>query len=243
MNKTLPVTIPYKNMELVGSLYLPENASDTLFIFCHGLGSSSRLLSNYGEDLSNAGIAVYTFDFIGGSSYSLSGGSMLDMSVATEEAQLKSVIDYFQKQASFSKIFIGGESQGGYVAAIVSSQLKNLAGLILLYPAWVIPSDAKRRLVSLHGDTYRLMGMQLSRKYIKDALKIDPFKVIKSDQTPTIIFHGVRDHIVPITYSEKAQLFYPNCRLIRVNAGHGIYQGRQQKVICKDIIDFVKKHK
>lgn len=243
MNKNLSVTIPYKNMGLVGSLYLPKNTSDTLFIFCHGLGSSSRLLSNYGEDLSNAGIAVYTFDFIGGSSYSLSGGSMLDMSVATEEEQLKSVINYFQTQASFSKIFIGGESQGGYVAAIVSSQLKNLVGLILLYPAWVIPSDAKRRLAKLHGDTYRLMGMQLSRKYIEDALKVDPFKVIKNDRTPTIIFHGVHDHIVPITYSEKAQSLYPNCRLITLNARHGIYQGRQQEIICKDIIDFVNEHK
>ena len=44
------------------------------------------------------------------------------------------------------QLFIQGESQGGFVGAYVAAQIpEKIKGLILWYPAFVIPDDAKRR--------------------------------------------------------------------------------------------------
>ncbi|EEU30725.1 phospholipase/carboxylesterase [Limosilactobacillus coleohominis 101-4-CHN] len=238
---TTTLAIPTRNGEVVGTFYSAEN-NNLLVILCHGLGSSASLLSNYGVDLSNNNYNVFTFDFIGGSDFSLSGGSMKEMTVKTEIAELNDVIDHFYSKNPQQKIIIGGESQGGYVAAMVSAQRNDITGLILLYQAFLIQDSAKE-LLKQYGSapTFQLMGMTLGHQYLTDAVSIDPFQKIKNDQTPVLLIHGSLDRIVPISYAKRAAKLYPNCELVMVKAGHGIYGGRTQADVSQKIVEFLKR--
>ena len=77
-----------------GRIYLPEEKDGKLplVIFCHGFGSNYRELEHHGEGFAEAGICCLFFDFCGGGLQSLSDGIMEEMTVATECADLRTVI-------------------------------------------------------------------------------------------------------------------------------------------------------
>ena len=69
------------------------------------------------------------------------------MTVLTEAEDLTEVISQVQqmKNVDSDQLFIQGESQGGFVSAYVAAQIpEKIKGLILWYPAFVIPDDAKQ---------------------------------------------------------------------------------------------------
>ena len=73
---------------------------------------------------------------------------MTQMTVLTEAEDLTEVISQVQQMENVDsdQLFIQGESQGGFVGAYVAAQIpEKIKGLILWYPAFVIPDDAKRR--------------------------------------------------------------------------------------------------
>ena len=81
------------------------------------------------------------------------------------------------------------------------SKLK-IKGLILWYPAFVIPDDAKRR---FEENANTCFGQQLSPDYNKVAKDIDIFNVITGYKGPVVIIHGESDNCVPISSSEHAE--------------------------------------
>ena len=57
------------------------------------------------------------------------------MSVSTEISDLEVVIDYIKNNVFPEKLFLYGESQGGFVSALTGAKRKDISGLVLLYPA------------------------------------------------------------------------------------------------------------
>lgn len=106
-----------------GRIYLPEEKDGKLplVIFCHGFGSNYRELEHHGEGFAEAGICCLFFDFCGGGLQSLSDGIMEEMTVATECADLRTVIagarelEYVDPE----RIFLQGESMGGLVLSLI----------------------------------------------------------------------------------------------------------------------------
>ena len=109
---------------------------------------------------------------------------------------------------------------GGFVSAYVAAQMpEKIKGLVLWYPAFVIPDDSRKRVED--GDN-TCFGLQLSPDFNTTAMNIDIYGVIANYHGPVKIIHGDKDFVVPLSYSEKAQRTYANAELdVIMDAGHG----------------------
>lgn len=232
--------------KIVGDLFTPNNVQSIsvkqatpLLILAHGYEGDGASLAGYGRRLAENGIATYTFDFIGGSSASLSGGSTTNMSVESEFEELTAIYDYFIEQTGFNStnIYVGGESQGGFVAAMLGNRRHQVAGLVLLYPAFIIPDMMQEQYPDRDHipDITRFDFSLISRKYIMDAYDLDLYATMPEYHNPVLIMHGTADRLVPMRYSERAVATYPNARLVKFpGTGHGIYRGHDlQKAVAE----------
>ena len=228
-------------------LYLPEQRGKRfpLLILGHGYTSSYSLLTGYAERLSGHQIACCIFDFCGGSNYSRSDGSMLDMSVVTQKEDLKLVLRVLRDHPGVDpqKIYIGGESQGGLVAALAAPEVQaEIAGLVLLYPALYIPEAMRAQFPHRSKIPERIveLGTLVGRRYVDDVYDIQVYPTITRYTGPVLILHGSRDGMVPLPYSQKAAREYQNAKLVVLpRAGHGIYGGHSLHAACREIAAFI----
>ena len=80
--------------------------------------------------------------------YLLSLIHIYDMSIFTEQEDLEAVLSMIQnlEYVDTDHIFLLGSSQGGLVSAITAADHRDeIAGAVLLYPAFVLVDDAKER--------------------------------------------------------------------------------------------------
>lgn len=246
--KTYQYYVEYLDKKIYGIFFLPdENKKYPTVIISHGFGGSYQDNLNYALDFVNQGIACYSFDFCGGSSHCHSTGKTTEMSVLTQLQDLLEVIKAIKKLPFVDQkhIFLLGESQGGLVSALAASLLKNdIKGLMLLYPAFNIPDNARSEYSDIHliPLQFGLWGTPLGNCYYKDIYHFNVFKSIGNYLGPVKIYHGNNDELVPVEYSKKAKQIYSHADLeIIDNVGHGFY-GPVSKTIGKKITQFVKEN-
>ena len=171
---------------------------------------------------------------------STSDGTMLEMTVLTEADDLEAVMDTVMELPYVDRhsLYLQGESQGGLVSAIVGVRRKeDVKGLILWYPAFVIPDDSKRRFGT--GDT-NVFGYEISADYDRVAKDIDVSELQRSFGKPVLIIHGNKDDVVPIEYSRMAAANYGYATLKEVKgAGHG-FDGKDSDDARDMSIEFVR---
>lgn len=236
--------------EIYGMIYVPQGAGEKMpaVIFSHGFGGNYQFGTQYAEALAAKGYVVYCFDFCGGSPESRSGGSTLEMSIFTEQADLEAVIHTMREQSFVDKenIFLMGTSQGGAVSAITAAANKEeIKGAILLYPAFVLVDRTKEQFENVEDipDTYDLMWMTVGRAYAEKLLDYDIYKAISTYDKDVLLIHGDADSIVPLSYSEKAVESYDSARLeVLPGAGHGFY-GSDAKQAVTWILEYLETHK
>ena len=208
---TQPLTVQAGDHTIYGELLLPQGVSGKLptVIVSHGLGSSGANAKGLvGMSLAMSGFAVYCFDFFGGGRHSKSGGKMWKMTVFTEKADLEAVIGKIKTldTTDTDKLFLLGESQGGFVTAITAAEHPEVKAVILYYPALCIPEDARKR----HGakenipEREHLGPNQLGRLYSESVWDYDVFSVIGAFKGPVLIVHGDNDKVVDISYGRRA---------------------------------------
>jgi pimeloyl-ACP methyl ester carboxylesterase len=223
---------------LYGELLLPKGLSGALptVICSHGINGSYRYFRNYaGMSLAMSGFAVYCFDFYGGSDRSRSGGRMTDMTVFSERDDLNAVIDGIRMldTTDRERLFLLGESQGGFVAAITAARrAQDIRGLIEYNPAFCIPDDAQLRF-NLEEDIpeqYVQVSCVLAHDYAAEMLDFDVYEEITGYKGPVLIVHGESDEIVDISYSEKAAEVYDHAKLVRLPGDvHGLTADGKRK--------------
>lgn len=224
-----------------GLIYKPDiEGSFPTVIFSHGFGGNYRFLMHHGNGYAENGIVCVFYDFCGGGMQSESDGTMLEMTVMTEASDLVDVMESV-KGLSYvdpDRLYIQGESQGGFVSAIVArSNPEDIKGLILWYPAFVIPDDAKKRLKA--GQT-NAMGTELSPDFDRIAKDIDVKDLQTGFGKPVLILHGDKDELVPIDYSRTAAANYGYATLKEIkDAGHG-FDGKDSENAREMSIDFIK---
>ncbi len=231
--------------KIYGELNIPAAEGPVpLVILSHGFGGNLLGNQDYAACFFARGFATYNFDFCGGGFGSKSDGTMLDMSVLTEADDLNAIIDFFKADARFSKIYLWGASQGGFVSAYVASQRpKDVVKIILEFPAIVLQDDAKAR-ANADGsfpEASRIMGVAVSRKYNEDAVSFDLYDLIGAYTGPVLILHGDKDPIVPLRYSERAAEVFPNAELIVMpGQGHGFMGKARTEAMEKEAEFFLK---
>lgn len=228
----------YEGRRIYGKLYMPENSGDRLpaVIMSHGYNSSHMDLEDMARGIADCGYAVYVYDFCGGSVRSKSSGSSLEMSIATETDDLKAVISMISGLDGIdeNKLFLYGESQGGYVSALTAAELGNaVRGIMLLYPAFCIRDDWKT-ISRGNPKTIDLMGMTLSDKFYKELPDYNIAQRLGECSFPAILFHGTEDSLVNISYSERAAEVMKNAELVRYEGeGHGFSARSRQDVLMR----------
>lgn len=222
---------------------LPEQQKRCpIAVICHGFGGNQYDLVFYAKEFADMGYSVYCFDFCGGCVVGKSDGSSLDMTIDTEAADLKAVLDYAKglPYTDEEHILLAGGSQGGYVAGIVAAERADeIERLLLFYPALCIPDAA--RTGTLGGANYDVnrvpeaidtFGVRISKKFHDGVVDKDAVAQICGYRGPVLLIHGSEDMVVNILYARQAAEAYENCRLqILEGAGHGFTQKQREEVI------------
>ena len=233
-------------MKISGELFIPDRASPVpLVILSHGFGGNRGGVKGYAESFAEHGIAAYIFEFIGGGNHIKSDGKMTEMSVLTEAEDLTVIFDNLKADARFKpeQIFLFGESQGGFVSTYVAAMRPaDVAGLILLYPAFVL-HDYVRRLTPDQEripDTMKLLGKTVGRIYNKNVLSFDIYTLMPRYSGKTLIIHGSDDSLVPLSYSERAVKTFPDAKLITLDGAKHVFYGDMMQKAAEDAVEFVQ---
>lgn len=232
------LNIEAKNGRLHGRIYTGNayDKSQSLVIYSHGLGDSQASGTDYAKALAKEGYTAYTYNF----NHGTISDDMTKMSIFTEENDLQIVVRYFKNQG-YQKIFLLGSSQGGVVSAMTAANRKDVAGIILFYPAFVL----RDQMLDMFPDNkfpknFNLMGMELGREYLKNLPDYNLLNEVTRYQGPVLIVHGTSDSVAPIHYSEDVN--FKNKELVKIKgAGHGFY-GASQKKATDELIQFIKKN-
>ena len=231
---------------IYGKLFLPQGEPPfPLVILAHGFNGNFDKVEPYARAFAENGIAACEFDFIGGGEGSRSEGSIRNMSVLTEAADLNAVIDSLKQREEFNpeRIFLLGRSQGGFVTAYIAEERpQDIRAMILLFPGFVISDDMREIAPNPEEipETLELMGATIGRIYLEDAISVDIYEKMGNYSGDVLIFHGTADNIVPISYSERAVTAFPSAELVIIEgAGHG-FTGEDDQYVTKLSVDFVK---
>lgn len=232
-------------MKIFGELYLPKTTTEKVptIIMCHGFGADAGTWEMSARTMAKSGYACYCFDFIGGNNLGRSGGTMMDMSVVTEQEDLCVVIEEMLKQPFVNKdhVYLMGESQGGYVAALTAPKYKDVfRKMVLYYPAFHIRDNAVESFPVRDEipKEVTMLGTRLGSRYVTDVYDLDIWTEMAGYTKPVLIIHGTSDILVPYSYSEKALTIYKNARLIPLKGqDHGFSSAGREKAI-KMVYDF-----
>ena len=239
------------NLSIRGIEYRSEGTNLPIVIVCHGFLATYRTTKHYAKQFAKWGYAAYCFDFIGGGIGSKSDGKLDEMSVMTEKEDLNSVINYVCElpYTNSEELILMGCSQGGFVSAMVASELKEkIKKLILLYPALCIPDDARKgKMMVFKFDpmnipkTISFGPLKLGGLYAKAVVDIDPYEEISGYEGDVLILHGLKDKIVDSSYAQRAYKTYGRkCSLSFLpNAGHG-FKKRDDKYAFYAIKQFLE---
>ena len=219
--------------------YLPTQGGKCAVILSHGFNGCADDLADVAEKLAESGIFVVCYDFNGGGVRCKSTGKTTDMSILTEQADLRDIIAFVNKRPQIEKIYLYGESQGGFVSALTAPEFPEIAGLFLVYPAFVIPHDwLKKQESELEGE-FEFMGVKLSRAYYDGVPRGDVIAKVSEFKNPIKIWHGSADPIVAPEYSLSLVKACEKCELtVFSGLGHCFPPEYRQRV-AEEIVQAV----
>lgn len=235
-----------QGQRIYGIAYIPKTENETvpLVICAHGLGGSYQSNLAYAEQLASHGLAAYCFDFRGGGG-SRSEGSTTEMSVMTEVSDLEAILDAAREWefTDAEQIVLLGTSQGGIVSAIAAARHpENVAGLILMYPAFVVSDDIHERFASLDEvpETFQFNWITAGRPYVEDMWDYNVYDEIGNYTDKVLLLHGNADGIVPISYSDRAAEVYQDVDYYVIEgAGHG-FSGNAFDEAVEHVFDYLQ---
>ena len=240
------IEVMNNGQRIYGIAYVPNTGAETvpLVICAHGLGGSYQTNLAYAEQLASHGLATYSFDFRGGGG-SRSDGSTTEMSVMTEVSDLEVILDAAREWdfVDPQRIVLLGTSQGGITSAIAAARrADDVAGAILMYPAFVVHDDIHKRFSSLDEvpEVFQFNWITAGRPYVADMWDYDVYAEIGNYKDKVLLMHGSADGIVPVSYSDRAAEVYPDVEYYVINgAGHG-FSGSAFEEAVGHIFDYLQ---
>lgn len=223
---------------IFGELVLPVGYESgkkmPTIILSHGYGG------RYSDELDRAyrfarkGYACFCIDFGGINADSKTDGAMTDSTLDTEKEELQTAVEFVSSQSfcDTDKLYLYGESMGGFVSTLVASSSPELfKAMILIYPALSIPTD-------YHNGG----GLANWEKFTENALSYygKEDEIYSKCTMPVLIQHGTADALVNISFSRHAVTMFPDAELIELEgAGHGV--NVRWKDVVKNSLEFIER--
>jgi pimeloyl-ACP methyl ester carboxylesterase len=123
-----------------------------------------------------------------------------------------------------------GSSLGGYLAALYAARhSETVDKLILLAPAFQFPKRWRELYSKEEMEDWRRRGSVRIYHYGYKAERDLGYGLVEDAQNyenepefsqPALVFHGVKDPIVPVSLSEEFAAGHPNVTLIKFDSGH-----------------------
>ncbi|MFH2005542.1 MAG: YqiA/YcfP family alpha/beta fold hydrolase [bacterium] len=192
-------------------------------LYLHGLASSPQSLKAlyFRERLATVGLDVRVPDLNEGDFRGLTTSRAVDLALR-EAAELSAPLVIF------------GSSFGGRVGCLAARKLQErVAGLVLMAPAFSLEGVWRQTLGPDGPQTWRDAGelavdhpayegeVPLGYGFYEDALKTDGVPELRPG-LPALVFHGVRDDVVPFADSERFAQSNPGARLVPLNSDHSL---------------------
>lgn len=126
-------------------------------------------------------------------------------------------------------VILMGSSLGGYLAALYASRHANVERLVLLAPAFEFPARWRQRFSGAEFEEWRRTGAKnfyhygyksdrpLGYQFLEDSVQ---YEDAPDFSQPALIFHGLRDDVVPPEVSRRYAASHPNVELKLVDSGH-----------------------
>lgn len=251
------------SFRICGTIYRTDKRTRGLtpVIICHGFMGNQREGRVEAIALARAGYAAFTFDFVGGTTFGKSDGTPLDMTIFTEKEDLRAVMDYVKTldYVDYSKLVIGGCSQGGFVSGLVAADYPNeVKRLLLFYPALCIPDDARKGKNMMFQfdpdnvpDVLKAHGKKLNGDYARLVMDLDAIDAISEYPGPVFLACGKKDPVVAYDYMERLLAAFRQKRntdgkpdaAIQFfpvqDAGHG-FGKREHQMVARRVVAFMK---
>ena len=233
---------------IFGRSYIPQSQEGRLpLVVCaHRYGETADSWESYAQRLANEGFMVHTLDFGGGCAKSRSEGETWEMSVDTEVEDLNTVLNSLLRDSRVdpARVWLMGASQGGVVSALVAAKrASSIKGLVLLFPAFVIPYMVRSWFADRAQlpSRYELWEVMLGSRYFADAYDADYYRLAVAYEGPVLLLHGTQDHAVPLAFSKRALKTYKQAELhIIKDTDHG-FVGADFEEAVRTILGFLSK--
>lgn len=219
----------------------PAKSKCPIVILMHGFMSKKDAypIPAIAEALAREGIASIRFDF---DAHGRSEGRFIDMTISSEIADAKAVLDYARSLPYVTKVALLGHSQGGVVAGMLAGQLEDTPDrpecLVQLAPAAVLKDDAiaGKCMFSKYDaanppEYVNVMFHKLGRKFILEAQKLPIFETSAKYGGKVLLIHGEKDKIVPVSYSRRYHEVYPSSELRLLKEEGHMLSGDKQALI------------
>lgn len=237
------------DLTIRGTVFGKSNTKKPAIICSHGFLDIQQSQFEYCKLFESLGFVAVCFDFCGGSTKSTSDGRLVDMTVLTETEDLKCVINYVKSldYVDAEHISLLGCSQGGFVSAIVASELNTFDHLILCYPAFSIPHDAKQgSMLDFKFDSDNIPEVihgpvDIGRNYAYTMQAVDPYELCSGYKGKTLIIHGNADTAVDIKYSKQALSIYPDVTFVEIDGAPHVFKGEYDEIAKNAMISFINK--
>jgi len=143
-----------------------------------------------------------------------------------ENLTISGQLELIEDLAHGEKVALIGSSLGGYLAALYAARHAEVAKVILMAPAfgfarrWTAAPEAENWRKTGFLDVYHYgekRNRRFSYAFIEDALGYEDFPDFTQ---PALIFHGIRDDVVPARFSSEFAASHPNARLHLLDSDH-----------------------
>ena len=253
----MPAPTTYKSRELIvnreekslcGKLFTPANASQEplpALVCGHAFGANYLSCVPYAWALVELGFAVYCFDFCGGGYAVKSAGNPLEMTIATEAADVHAAVETLCTSESIDeqRVFVLGEGQGGLATCLYADAYPlEAAGIVLVHPTLNL-HDQTRKLFPTKKNiptSYRHQGMRVGRAFGEVAWDTNPFEHMQRFEGDVLLIHGDEDTVVPINYSRRAANVFTYAWLEVVRHGRHTFKGATQEQCIEAIRTFLR---
>lgn len=237
------------DLKIYAKMYMPEGEGPfPVVIFSHGFPGTHFLADAYAKGLTNSGIAGVTFDFIGGSAESKSDGTVTDVSVLTEVADLNAVMDSVQSmpQIDANNLFLCGHSFGGLVSTYVASQRPDdVKGLMVWEPSYQVRED----ILSLYPIGSEIPDeiytpVHVGRIFIEDMQASDIFEVMGNYDKQVLLLQGElsKTNELQEIYFNKAAETFPNMQWEVIDGATHAFSGKAGERAMEKCLNYLNEN-